>query len=183
MTDMTKTERNDLAGLVRKRERLMKTAASQRSADLLAEFESQLGTIYAFDNDEIWAAAHAAAEDAVKFAQVEIAKRCEDLGIPAEFAPGISLGWYGRGENMSKDRRAELRKMATTRLAAMEKAARTEIEKYSIEAQTELIAGGLTTEAAQAFLTSMPEIETLMPVLDATQVQGLLEYGKKGAMK
>ena len=57
MTEMTKGERNDLAKLVRQNERLAKTAATQRSAELLADFERQLGTIYSFDDDEVWKAA------------------------------------------------------------------------------------------------------------------------------
>lgn len=41
---MTKTERNELASLVRKRAKLLKTAASQRSHELEAELERHLTT-------------------------------------------------------------------------------------------------------------------------------------------
>ena len=177
---MTKGEREALAGLARKRERLSKTAASQRSAELLADFEQQLGTAYSFDDDETWAALHAAAKEAVDTAGVEIAKRCKELGIPKNLAPGLDLRWYRRGENGSKERRTELRKMAVTRIAAMEKAARTAIESNSVEVQTELLAGGLTTDAAKIFLEEMPTAETLMPVLDATEIKGLLGDNSRG---
>lgn len=177
MTAMTKGERADLTRLVRQRERLMKTLASQRAAELLADFERQMGAIYSFDDDETWKAAHAAADKAVKDAKAVIAQRCEEMGIPKEFAPTINASWWDRGQNAMKERRAELRKMATARTAAQEKSARTEIEKISIQAQTELVAGGLTSEAAQAFLTSMPSVEVLMPALDATQIKGLLDSG------
>lgn len=173
---MTKGERKALASLVRKRERLSKTAASQRSAELLADFEQQLGTVYSFDDDETWAALHSAAKEAVDAAGVEIAKRCQELGIPKNLAPGLNLYWYGRGENGSKERRTELRKLAVTRIAAMEKAARTAIETNSVEAQTELLAGGLTSDAAKLFLEKMPTAEALMPVLDATEIRVLLGH-------
>ena len=174
---MTKGERTDLARLIRHRERLAKSAASQRSAELLADAEHQLGAIYSFDDDETWAALHSSCDKAVKAAQVEIAKRCQELKIPKNFAPGLELRWYGRGENASKDRRAELRRMATTRIAAMEKSARTAIEGHSVEVQTELLAGGLTSDAAKLFLEKMPAVETLMPMLNETEIKGLLGDG------
>ena len=175
MNTMTKGERDDLAKLIRQRERLMKTGASQRAAELLADFERQLGTIYSYDHDQTWKAAAVAAKQAVAAAQAEIEKRCQQLGIPEQFAPGISCGWYGRGENAAKDRRAELRRMAITRIAAMEKTARTKIETLSVEAQTELIGGGLTSVAAKEFLEQLPSPKSLMPQLDATEITGLLE--------
>ena len=181
---MTKGERADLTRLVRQRERLMKTLASQRSAELLADFERQVGAIYSFDDDETWKAAHAAADKAVKDAKAVIAQRCKEMGIPKEFAPTITANWWDRGQNAMKERRTELRKMAVTRIAAQEKSARTEIEKISIQAQTELVAEGLTSDAAQAFLTNMPSVEVLMPALDSNQIKGFLasgpNYGKAG---
>ena len=77
----------------------------------------------------------------------------------------------------AKDRRAELRRMATTRIAAMEKSARTAIEGHSVEVQTELLAGGLTSDAAKLFLEKMPAVETLMPMLNETEIKGLLGDG------
>ena len=172
---MTKTERNDLARLIRHRERLMKTAASQRAAELLADFERQLGTIYSFDDDEIWKAAALAVDSEVEAAKTRIAERCRELGIPKTFAPTIGHYWQNRGENSFKERRTELRKMATTKIAALEKAARTKIENHSVEAQTALIAEGLTSDAAKAFLDQLPSPESLMPPLDAQQITSLLK--------
>jgi hypothetical protein len=51
---MTKGEREDLQRLVRQREKVLKSAAKQRSADLLADFENQMGQEYSFDQDEVW---------------------------------------------------------------------------------------------------------------------------------
>jgi len=65
--------------------------------------------------------------------------------------------------------------MAKRRIEAMEAAARTAIETHSVEAQTALLAGALTSEAAQQFLASMPAVEGLMPRLDAVSVAGLIE--------
>ena len=62
--------------------------------------------------------------------------------------------------------------MAKTRLDAMEKAAQTEIERASVEAQTQLIADGLTSDAAKDFLEALPSATALMPELDATALLG-----------
>jgi hypothetical protein len=43
MNAMLKSEREDLQRLVRQREKVLKSAARQRSVDLLADFENQMG--------------------------------------------------------------------------------------------------------------------------------------------
>jgi len=40
---MTRGEREDLQRLIRQREKVLKSAAQQRSAELLADFENQMG--------------------------------------------------------------------------------------------------------------------------------------------
>jgi hypothetical protein len=35
-------------------------------------------------------------------AEQRIAQRCEALGIPAKFAPGVELHWSGRGQNAAQ---------------------------------------------------------------------------------
>jgi hypothetical protein len=70
----------------------LKAAAAQRSAELLAEFEQQLASIYHFDQDEVWRQAHEAAVRACAEAEKAILGRCAELGIPACFTPGINIG-------------------------------------------------------------------------------------------
>ena len=50
---MTKGERAELGALIRKRERVMKAAARERSSQLIAEFDTQSAQIYSFDDDEV----------------------------------------------------------------------------------------------------------------------------------
>lgn len=173
---MTKTERGELISLIKANARVAKAMASQRSAEVMADFERQLDTIYSFDEDEIWKKAWSAADQAVNDAKEAVAERCQELGIPKEFAPSISVGWWGQGQNASKERRADLRRMAVTRIAADEKSSRVVIEKYSVDLQTKIVAEGLTSESAKLFLEAMPAIETLMPTLDATEIKGLLGH-------
>src|SRR5260370_42223605 len=112
---MTKGEREELHRYLRRREKTLNNAAEQRAAELLADFENQMGSEYAFDDDAIWEQSNKIVEHEVEKANVQIATRCRELGIPKRFAPSISAGWHNCGENASKERRKELRVMATTR--------------------------------------------------------------------
>ena len=170
---MTRGERTDLGALIRRREKLLKTAAKQRALELMADFEKKISAIFSYDDDETWKAAYTSAEQAVAEAKVVIAQRCRELGIPPEFAPNIDVAWYRRGENAASERRTELRRVAKTEIDALEARAKTEIERVSVEQQTALISDGLTSEAAQAFLEQMPTAENLMPVLDMEQIKTL----------
>jgi hypothetical protein len=49
---MSKSEREDMQRLVRQREKVFKSTAKQRSAELLADFENQMGQECSFDQDE-----------------------------------------------------------------------------------------------------------------------------------
>jgi hypothetical protein len=72
---ISKSEREDLQRLIRQREKVLKSAAQQRSAELLADFENQMGQEYAFDQDEIWKKAVKTVQPLVEKAQAQIASR------------------------------------------------------------------------------------------------------------
>jgi hypothetical protein len=170
---MPRAEREDLQRLVRQREKALLSAAKQRSAELLAEFENQMGSEYRFDADEVWEEAARVAKIEVEKAQTRVAVRCAELGIPKEFAPSLELQWHHRGYgNAVAERRNELRRMAQTRIEALEKKAITDIHLASVEAQTKLAVAGLTSQAARNFIDTMPSVESLMPVLSFEAVAG-----------
>jgi hypothetical protein len=173
---MTKSEREDLQRLVRQREKVLKSAAKQRSVELLADFENQIGQEYSFDQDEVWEQAEKAAEDVVRKAQEKVTKRCRELGIPQQFAPSLNLHWCGRGyDNAVEKRRRELRRLAQTRITAIEQKAVVQIELSCLEAQTQIAVTGLTSDAARLFFEKLPSVETLMPRLSFAEVAGEAE--------
>lgn len=96
---------------------------------------------------------------------------CQELGIPAKFRPGINLNWYDRGENLAAQRRAELRKVAGTRLDAESKKAKSAIEAASVEMQTTLVAGALQSADAKELLESMPTVEALLIPLELPELE------------
>jgi hypothetical protein len=174
---MTRLEREDLRRLARYQATLAKTGAAQRAAELRADFEEQLASIFRFDDDAIWKAATEAANAAVDEADYRIAAGCNELGIPERFRPSLHLNWYNRGENASAKRRAELRKVAESRIEAAEKKARYDIDNWCVKTQAALIKDSLTSVQAVAFLEQMPTAEQLMPTLDARRIASLLPGG------
>lgn len=171
---MTRQERAEIGALIRKRERVMKAAASERAAAMMAEFEQQCASIYSYDDDAVWKEATEAAERFVAEAQARIADRCAELGIPKEFAPSLNVSWYSRGQNASKKRREELRRVAASRIEAVQKEALTKIERASLEAQSEVLVSGLESDAAKLFLSNMKSVDELMPSLAMSDVTLLL---------
>ena len=174
MNAMTKGEREDLIRLIKQREKVAKTAAEQRSAAMLAQFESEVSAVHVFATNEVWRAAMEAAQKAAKEAMERVEREADKLGIPREFQPQLGFSWARRGENEYQGRRAELRRVAKAEIDALEKVARVQIEQASVQAQTEVIANGLTSTAAIEFLRSMPAIDTMMPALDVTAIQAKL---------
>ena len=130
---------------------------------------------YTFDQDEVWRKATLEAQRVVQESQATIAKRCKELGIPASFAPSISASWQGRGENMLASRRAELRRVAQTSIAAMTKAAITKIEKQALDLRTQVVGMGLLSADAKLFLESLAPIEENMRALDFAEIEKRLE--------
>ena len=172
---MTKGERTDLLSLIKKREKVMKTMAAERSAEMVAEFEAQAAKIYSFNDDAVWEKAKSEAEAAVKAAQEAIEERCQLLGIPKEFAPSLAFGWYGRGENAVMQRMAELRRAAKKRIEAIEAEACSRIERMSLDAQAELLSQGLDTDAARAFLdAAKADMAALMPSLKVVEIEKMI---------
>ncbi len=176
---MSARDSRDLAEHVRRQERLAKAMVGSRSAELMADFEDQMARIYSFDEQKTWAEAMKAVNEATEIAKAAVAARCEELGIPPQFAPTIRSYWFSRNENAVAERRAELRKVAQTRIEAMGKAAKVEIERGSVEIQTQLLNGRLTSGAAREFLAAMPTAVDLMPRLNIGDLRAQIGVGEK----
>ena len=171
---MNRSDRDDLLQICRMRARVAKADAAAVAAQRKADFAAQLAATYSFDQDAVWKQAQAAADEATEKAREEIARRCRELGIPRSFAPTLGLHWYDRGENASAKRRAELTRVAHTKIDQLEKKARLEIERASVDVQTRLVADGLASAEGRAFLEAMPTADQLMPV-SPLSAPGLLD--------
>lgn len=167
MTDsqMTKSERDQLIRVIRGRARQAEREAEARERVLLAEVQDKLTA--EFDaHDTLWADAVRAADEVTTKANAQIQAACADLGIPAKDAPALELGWRARNpEYANKSRRAELHKLAETRLAALTKTAKAAIQSAALDVEERLVMGGLQSGEARAVFDSMPTVEQIMPAL------------------
>jgi hypothetical protein len=163
---MTKAERDQLSKLARLRAKQAEREAEAREKVLLAEVLDLMATEFEA-HDALWADAVLIAEEAAAKANVQIVGRCAELGIPAKDAPGLEVGFYRRSNEFANERRrAELRKLAETRLAALTKTAKAAIHDKALEVETELIVSSLESREAKAFVDgSIPTVEQLMPAL------------------
>jgi hypothetical protein len=165
MTDMTKGEREQLIRLVKARARQAEREAEMREKVLLAEVQNDLTAEYEA-HEALWADAVTLAEEVVGKANADIAAACMDLGIPAKHAPRISIGWQSRSpEYSNRGRRAELHKLAETRLAALTKTAKTAIQAAALDSEEALVMGGLESSEARQTVAALPSVEQLMPSL------------------
>ena len=163
--NVIKAERDQLTRLARLRAKQAEREAEAREKILLAEV-IDLMTAEFEAHDRLWADAVVIAEEAMAKANAQIAAQCAELGIPAKDAPGLELRWHARSSEFSnRSRRAELRKMAEVRLAALTKTAKAAIQDRALEVETTLIVGALESAEAVAFANSMPTVEQLMPAL------------------
>jgi hypothetical protein len=178
MTEARKLSRNethDLSMIVKDRTRVLKAHVEQQKTMMLADFEKQMAAYYSFNQDATWKTAMEKAQAVVSECQAEVAKRCEEIGIPATFAPSIQLYWSGRGENAVKDRQAELRRVAKASAEAMAADAIVKIEREGLDLRTQIVAMGLLSDAAQTFLQTLKPVEDTMQRLDFADVEKKLQ--------
>lgn len=167
---MTKGEREELKRLARERARVAKQDTQRRTADLKAMFEQELLTMYDYNRDEVWKDAVEAAKKAGEEAAHIIAVRCEELGIPAAFAPRLTVNWHQQGPAAVNYEQADIRRAAYKRIEAQERGACAEIDRAALNVQTELVRAGLTSDAAIGFLETMPSVAELMPAVEISDL-------------
>src|SRR4051812_41182250 len=99
---MTSRERSELAALVRRREKVAKTATAEVKARRVADLEVQLASAFCAE-DERFADVARFASQVVARANQEVQRRCEEIGIPERFRPSLEVAWAGRGENATAE--------------------------------------------------------------------------------
>jgi hypothetical protein len=159
---LSRAETHDLGMIIKERTKVLKQHIDSEGTRLLADFEKQIAAQFTFDQDEVWKKAAEDALEAVRAADKLIGDRCEKLGIPRTFRPGLSISWHGRGENMLKERRTELRNVAKAEVKAMMSAAAMKVEREALDLRTQVVSLGLVTDEAQAFLQTMRPVDTVM---------------------
>jgi hypothetical protein len=170
---LTKTEQDNLVRIAKLNRDGAIADARRRTADAAADYEMYLASEFAYDQRETWADLMHTAKARISELDNLLAEDCRRLGIPESMRPSINLLWSGRGENASKERQAELRRVMTSRLFAIERTAALAIEGGYRKAMT----ASLSSEEAHALLADMPSAEQLMPKIDYAEVKRSLLEG------
>ena len=173
--EMTKAERGDLLSIAKKNERVAIDECDVRAAQLKTDFENHISAVYSWDQTEKWAQVYAKGREYERAANEDIMNVCTELGIPAQFAPSISVSWSRRGENFTAARRAEIRRAAYAQIDEWAKTAKHVIRTKSAQTQVSLLARGLTTAVAHEFLATMPTPEQLMPQMTMEEAKKFLK--------
>ncbi len=170
VSEMTGRDREALIKLTRQRARLAKAEAKQREKVLLAEIHGHISAEYEA-REQMWGEAVAIAQEYAAKANDQIRLRCVEVGIPAEDAPRLTLGWLAKPWDRHRPgEKAQILKRAQARLEALTETAKVMIDGEALKVETALLAGGLQSEEARAFLEVMPTVEQLMPPLTLDDV-------------
>lgn len=73
-----------------------------------------------------------------------------------------------------------MRRAAKAKIAAIEAEAIAKIGNMSLEAQTDLLAKGLETDTARAFLSEVRSVDALMPAVNVAEVKALIDARHPG---
>jgi hypothetical protein len=175
---LSRNETHDLGMIIKERAKVLKSHIERQATKQLAEFETQMSTVYQFDQDDVWREAAEAAQKVVTEANTKIMGQCRKLGIPAQYAPGISITWHGRGQNMLTQRRHELRLAAKARIEAIKHEAAVRIEQQSLDLRTQIVSMGLLSADAKLFLESLAPVTEAMGSLDFKALESEID-GRK----
>jgi hypothetical protein len=171
---MTKGEREELLKMLKSRARVAKGDIDYRKAEIMADFEAQMARVYD-PQDEAFRQVTEEARATVERADQEIAARCRELGIPDTLRPSAHFLWSNRGENATSQRRAELRRVAQTRLDAEVQKAKHHVDKVFQGGYEQLAVGALDSAEARRFLESMPTAESMIVPLDLVALESSTE--------
>lgn len=177
MAELLRRDRDDLVRIAKMRAKIARSEIEGRKAELLAEVERQLAAKYEFD-DHRWADVTRQAERAIAETNERIRQVFTDADIPIEFAPGVTLGWYSRGETASKERRAELRRCAERELDAKGKVAKVAIDRAEAEVITDLLAVTMADEA-KGRLEAMPTVAELLVAPSVAELESAAEFSRR----
>jgi hypothetical protein len=96
--------------------------------NLLAGFDSQMAREHSFGS-QVWAEPYHRADHVVADANEAIRNECAKLGNPPQFARRIGSSWARCGENIVRERRADLRPLARASADEILKSAPERIER------------------------------------------------------
>lgn len=166
---MSAGERGDLQKLARMNARVMKSDVDAVVADRLAEFERELQREWSAQELQVVDLLEEVNER-VAAINTEIAQRCDEQGIRPELRPQM-LSQLVTRTYLSRERVAEVRRLARAELDAAGKRAKVEVDRQTASLCGEVISCGLTSSEARGLLDRVQKVEQLVPALEVREIE------------
>jgi hypothetical protein len=164
VSDMTAGDRNKLIQIAKGRARLAKAALAEREKIHLNEIEDHLTAEFRL-REEVEADVLRLAEEAVAKVNEQIRNQARLMGYDGDNVPQVQMPYRGRYDRRAEELKAEARKRAGVRLAALRAAAVKAIDEAALNIEENLIVGGLESSEARELVGTLPTAEQLMPPL------------------
>lgn len=158
---MTKSDRQQLQTLVRRRFRNLKREVEQRRVELLADMEAQVATQFA-EEDQAWATAVREVRREVR----ECNRRLNEIWAPVVGDGYQETDWVhllGAPPQQAAADRMQLRRAAVSRIDQQVRDAQLTLDNQETDLLEKLLIGGLESDAAHQFLGTVPTVAQLVP--------------------
>jgi hypothetical protein len=159
---ITKGERAELRSLIRQRFKVLRAEVEARKAELAVELEERIAAKFA-EEDKRWADGMFLIEEAVREANRKANDVLRTLDIDALDTSREYDIVMSRGIAKPSGERNVLHRNGTKRIEAQVKTALLQLDGQEADLLTRLVANGLETDEARAFLGEIPTVSALVP--------------------
>lgn len=168
---MNKTERIELAKLVKQQFRVLKAEVAQRKAEMLVDIERQIAERY-HDEDVAWAEAARIGSGIVEEANRKVNDTFHELVGPAFVRHTIVRAWM---PDKPTEHRSALRREAQRRVEADTKAALVRVERQEADLLRNLAIDLIESDEAKAFLAGIPDAAQLVEPPAMAEIEAEVE--------
>lgn len=159
---ITKGERAELRSLIRQRFKVLRTEVEARRAELAVELEERITAKFA-EEDKRWSDAMFLIKEAVREANRKANDILRTLDIDAMDTSVEYEVVNFRGVSKPVAERNVLHRNGVRRIEAQVKGALLQLDGQEADLLTRLVANGLETDDARAFLGEIPTVSALVP--------------------
>lgn len=171
---ITKGERAELRSLIKQRFKVLRAEVEARRAELAVELEERIAARFAQD-DKRWTDAMFLIAEAVREANRKANDILRSLDIDAlDTSREYELVMF-RGVAKPTAERNVLLRNGTKRIDAQVKSALLQLDGQEADLLTRLVANGLESDEARAFLGEIPTVSALVPADRLLQLVGRLD--------
>lgn len=159
---ITKAERAELRSLIKQRFKVLRGEVEARRAELEVELDERIAARFA-DEDKRWADGMFVIDEAVREANRKANDVLRTLNIDALDTSREYVIVYSKGISKPAAERHVLRQNGLKRIEAQVKSAQLQLDGQEADLLTRLVATGLESEDALAFLGEIPTVSALVP--------------------